>query len=216
MTTAAAVVPGTDGIVRCWWCAGDPLYEAYHDREWGRPRRDERGLFEKLALEGFQAGLSWRLVLHRREALRAAFAGFDPDRLAGWDEAMVERLMAAPGMLRHRGKIAAVLHNARVVRAIRAETGDFAAFLWRHRPRPEPPPPRRRADLAAVHPAAIALARALRARGWRFLGPVSAWAFMQAVGMVNAHVVDCPWRAEVAAARRCGPGAGGEAEPCGG
>ncbi len=200
----AAVVPGTDGRPRCFWCVGDPLYEAYHDLEWGRPRLDDRSLFEKLALEGFQAGLSWRLVLHRRALLRRAFADFEVETLAGWGEEAVDRLLAMPGMLRHRGKIAAVLHNARIARAITAREGSLTAFLWRHRPTAEPPPPRSRAELAAraTSPAATALARALRAEGWRFIGPVSAQAFMQAVGMVNDHFAACPLRAEVEAERR--------------
>lgn len=198
------VVPGTDGVPRCFWCAGDPLLEAYHDREWGVPVREDRPLFEKLCLEGFQAGLSWRLVLQRRGALRAAFLGFDIDALADITDAgaFLAPRLADPRLLRHRGKMAAVLHNAEIARKIRERFGSLHAFLARFAPDPEPPAPRTPADLAPPTPHARALARALKRLGWRFLGPVSAQAFLESVGFENRHLAGCPRRAEVEALRR--------------
>jgi len=197
-------------VPRCPWCAGNPLLEAYHDREWGLPVREDRSLFEKLCLEGFQAGLSWRLVLQRREALRKAFLGFDIDALAGVAE--VEAFLAPrlrdPALLRHRGKMAAVLHNAKVAREIRERFGSLYAFCARFSPDPEPPAPRTAADLAPETPHSRALARALRRLGWRYMGPVSAQAFLESVGFENRHLPGCPWRERVAAARR-------EAAACG-
>lgn len=204
MTAGSGLRAGSDGRPRCFWAAGDPGCERYHDREWGRPTAAERALFEKLCLEGFQAGLSWRLVLARRDALRRAFADFDFEQLARWPEERVADLLTQPGMIRHPGKIAAVLENARIARRIRDETGSFAAFLWSFAPRHgEPAPAGARAFAARRQsPQSQRLARALRARGWRFLGPVSAYAFMQAVGFVNDHLEGCILRAEVEALRR--------------
>lgn len=201
--TVAGVVPGTDGVPRCPWCAGDPLLEAYHDREWGFPVRHDRGLFEKLCLEGFQAGLSWRLVLQRREALRRAFLGFDVDALA--DVADIGAFLAPrlrdPALLRHRGKMEAVLHNARVARTIRERFGSLHAFFARFSPDPEPPAPHAAEDLAPETPHSRALSRELRTFGWRFVGPVSAQAFLESVGFENRHLAGCPWRQRVEAAR---------------
>lgn len=167
---------------RCAWCdPADPLYVRYHDVEWGRPTRDARALFEKLCLEGFQAGLSWRTVLHKRAALRAALAGFDPDRLAAFSPDDIAAALAAPGVIRHRGKVEACAHNARVMLHI----PDFAAFLWAFAPD-------RPTDPAAPHiPESAALATALKARGWRFIGPTSAYAFMQSVGLAGGHAPGC-------------------------
>jgi DNA-3-methyladenine glycosylase I len=167
---------------RCAWCdTSDPLYVAYHDQEWGRAQRDPHALFEKLCLEGFQAGLSWRTVLHKRGLLRAALAGFDPDALAAFSPHDIAAALSAPGVIRHRGKVEACTHNARVMLRI----PDFAAFLWAFAPA-------RATDPAAPHiPESAALAAALKARGWRFIGPTSAYAFMQSVGMAGAHAPGC-------------------------
>lgn len=186
---------GADGRLRCFWCAGDPLYEAYHDEEWGRPSTDDRALFEKLCLEGFQAGLSWLTILRKREGFRRAFAGFDPFALARFGEADVARLLADPGIVRHRGKIEAAIANARAACAVIEREGSLAALLWRFAPDPaRHRRPERRAELAArtESPQSRALARELRARGFRFLGPVTVYAFMQAMGFVNDHLAGCP------------------------
>ncbi len=196
---------GSDGRRRCFWCVGDPLYEAYHDREWGRPVDDDRRLFEKLCLEGFQAGLSWRIILGKRENFRRAFAGFDFERLAGWGEAEIARLLRDPGIVRHRGKIAATLENARRACALVEEAGSLAAFFWRFEPDPAGRPARiDRRTLAGLTscPEARRLARELRRRGWRFLGPTTVYAFMQAMGMVNDHLEGCAFRPEIERARR--------------
>lgn len=184
---------------RCGWCGADPLYVAYHDNEWGVPEHDSRGLWEKLILDGFQAGLSWITILRKRENFRAAFQGFDPHAIAGWGEAEVTRLLADPGIVRHRGKIEATIGNARAYARIEADEG-FAAFLW-HRVGGAPIQ-NRPATLADV-PAETALSRAisgdLKKAGFRFCGPTIVYAWMQACGMVNDHLVTCPRHAEVAA-----------------
>jgi len=185
-------------MARCGWVTDDPLYIAYHDAEWGVPERDGRALFEKLALDGFQAGLSWLTILRKRENFRAAFAGFDPETIALWGEPEVARLLADPGIVRHRGKIEATLGNARAWCAIEAHEG-FADFLWR---RVDGRPIQNRwatlADVPAETPLSRALSKDLRAEGFRFVGPTIVYAVMQAVGMVNDHVVTCPRHAEVA------------------
>lgn len=186
---------GTDGRARCFWCAGDPLYEAYHDEEWGRPSTDDRALFEKLCLEGFQAGLSWLVILRKRANFRRAFAGFDPVALARFGDADIARLLADPGIVRHRGKIEAAIANARAACGIVEREGSLAAFLWRFAPDPaRHHRPASRSELLArtESPQSRALARELRARGFRFLGPVTAYAFMQAMGFVNDHLAGCP------------------------
>ncbi|RME72556.1 MAG: DNA-3-methyladenine glycosylase I [Planctomycetota bacterium] len=184
------VEPGPDGRPRCAWCLADPDYTRYHDTEWGRPQRDERALFEKLCLEGFQAGLSWRTILHKREAFRRAFARFEPERLARFTERDVERLLADASIVRHRGKIEAAIHNARCWLALREETGDAVRWLWHFAP---PPRPRPLTRLPAETPASRRLARELRRRGFRFVGPTTCYAFMQAMGLVNDHLAGCTW-----------------------
>ena len=172
----AGVLVGPDGRARCFWCAGDPLYEAYHDEEWGRPTLDDRRLFEKLCLEAFQAGLSWLTILRKRENFRRAFAGFDFRLLATWGGAEIERLLADPGIIRHRGKIASVFHNARRACELVQEHGSLDRFFW---------------SFAGGEPRA--LARELRRRGWTFVGPLVAESFMQAMGLIDAHEPGC-WR----------------------
>jgi DNA-3-methyladenine glycosylase I len=180
----------TDGTIRCWWCADDPLYVAYHDHEWGIPVHDDRRLFEKLCLEGFQAGLSWLTILRKRPAFRAAFAGFDPERVARFTDADVTRLLGDAGIVRHRRKIEATITNARAYAALVEAEGPLAAFVWGFVGEPGPPP-RRPEDLPTETPASRALARELRRRGWRYLGPTTIYAFMQAMGLVDDHLVGC-------------------------
>jgi DNA-3-methyladenine glycosylase I len=209
MVEAGAEVPGLrrgpDGRLRCAWAGSDPLYLAYHDQEWGRPVADDRRLFEKLCLEGFQCGLSWLTILRKRDNFRRAFAGFDAARLAALGPEAVDRLLRDPGIVRHRGKIEAALNNARRALALIEEAGSLAAFVWRFEPDPASRP--QRLDAAALarltrSPESEALSRALKARGWSFVGPTTIYAFMQAVGLINDHVEGCMCRAPVEAARR--------------
>lgn len=203
---------------RCFGDDRDPLLRDYHDGEWGRPVTSERGLLERLCLEAFQAGLSWRLVLHRREALRAALGGFDPEALAGFGPEDVERALAAPGMIRNRAKVEAAVTNARAVLALRAAGAPLPEVVWAFRPAPDAVPSPAAEDwqaMPAATEASAALSRALRARGIRFLGPTAAYALMQAAGLVNDHFVGCAVRSEVqrqqeeaAAALGLAPGGG--------
>lgn len=186
---------------RCWG-DGDPLMADYHDAEWGRPVRSEQGLFEKVCLEAFQAGLSWRTVLARRDRLRAAMHGFDPDACARLDEDDVERLLAAEGMLRNRAKILAVGTNARATVGLREE-GGLVDLIWSHAP-PSAPAPPTLADVPATTSESTMLAKALRRRGFTFVGPTTCYALMQADGLVDDHIATCQVRAEVEAARTAG------------
>ena len=184
---------------RCDWCGDDPLYVAYHDEEWGRPVRDGRALFEIMSLEAFQAGLSWITILRKRPAFRAAFAGFDPDVVAGWGEREVQRALGDAGIVRHRAKIEATIGNARAWQRIEARDG-FAAFIWAFvGGTPQINAPRSAAEVPASTPVSRALAAALKAEGVRFFGPVTAYAFMQAAGLVNDHLATCPARSPVTA-----------------
>ena len=186
------VVVGDDGRARCWWATGDPLYRPYHDDEWGHPVDDDVRLFEKLCLEGFQSGLSWRTILAKRENFRAAFHGFDFNRVAQFTEADVERLLQDAGIVRHRGKIEAVINNARRAQELVEREGSLAAYVWRFEPKPD--------ELGvpqtmSTSPGSIAMSKDLKKRGFRFVGSTICYAFMQAVGMVNDHTVDCfRWR----------------------
>jgi len=175
---------------RCWWCGTDPLYVRYHDDEWGKPIRDDRRLFEKICLEGFQAGLSWLTILRKRENFRAAFAGFSIPAVAAFTEADVERLMADSGIVRNRAKIDAAIANARAA----AEVDDLDALIWSFAP-PDRPAPRSYADVPAVTPESTALAKELKRRGFRFVGPTTAYAGMQACGLVDDHLEGCHARA---------------------
>ncbi len=179
---------------------GDPLYERYHDEEWGRPVTDERGLFERMSLEAFQSGLSWLTILRKREAFRAAFAGFDPDAVAAFGDADVRRLMADAGIVRNRAKIGATLANARATVALRDAGTSLPDVIAAHRPPPRPAP-RTMADLPAQTPETVALARELKRRGFRFVGPTTLYALMQACGLVNDHLLDCPVRVTSGAGR---------------
>ena len=173
----------------------DPLYFAYHDEEWGRPETDERSLLEKLCLEGFQSGLSWLTILRKRQAFRAAFENFDPDRLAAFGPGDVERLLGNAGIVRHRGKIEAAIANARATVALRAST-PLAPLIWSYRPAPAPAPGTL-ADMPAVTPESTALSRELKRRGFRFVGPTTLYSLMQACGLVNDHLSSCFVRDEV-------------------
>ncbi len=183
-------VPGADGLARCPWGLGTPDYVAYHDTEWGRPVRGDRALFERVSLEAFQSGLSWITILRKREAFRAAFRGFDPGVVAGFGDDDVERLMADAGIVRNRAKVLATVANARATLAL---DGGLDALLWSFAPGPGPVPSST-ADVPAVTPESTAMARELKRRGFRFVGPTTAYALMQATGMVNDHLAGCAFR----------------------
>lgn len=187
-----------DGKVRCGWVTADALYVAYHDQEWGVPEWDDRALYEKLVLDSFQAGLSWLTILRKRDNFRRAFAGFDPSAIAGYGPQDIERLMADAGIIRNRGKIEAAIAGARGWLDIVAREGSFAAFVWRVvEGRPRLNRWRDLADIPTETAESRALSRALRENGFRFVGPTVCYAFMQAVGMVNDHVVGCFRHGEV-------------------
>lgn len=188
---------------RCWWCTGDALYEAYHDREWGRPVADDTRLFEKVCLEGFQAGLSWLTILRKREAFRSAFAGFDPEVVAAFGPRDVDRLMADAGIVRNRAKIEATINNARRFSTLVEDRGSFAAYVWSFEPAARRAP-RDWAALTATTTSdeAKAMSKDLKKRGWSFVGPTTIYAFMEAMGLVNDHVKACDLRAEVEAERK--------------
>ena len=187
-------VRGADGRWRCPWPGDDPAYLAYHDTEWGVPVHDERRLFEKVCLEGFQAGLSWLTILRKRAAFREVFHDFDPTRVAGFDEDDVGRLLSDARIVRHRGKIEATIANARCVVDMSGRGESFADLVWSFAPDPPPPRPVRLGDVPATTPASVALSRELRRRGFRFVGPTTAYAFMQSMGMVDDHLVGCEVR----------------------
>ena len=180
-------------LQRCAWCGDDPLYVAYHDGEWGVPAHDDRRLFEMLVLEGAQAGLSWITVLRKREAYRRAFAGFDPEAVAAFDPGRVAAILLDPGVVRNRLKVASAVTNARAFLAVQREFGSFDAYLWRGAAGPRVNSWRSHAEVPAVTPEAEALSRDLRRRGFTFVGPTIVYAFMQAVGVVDDHVLGC-WK----------------------
>ncbi len=188
----------------CWWHGGIAEYQRYHDHEWGRPVSDDDRLFEKICLEGFQAGLSWLTILRKREAFREAFAGFVPERVAAYGERDVERLLQDAGIVRHRGKIESVINNAERALEVQAEFGSLAAYFWRFEPSPEARPPRIDEQTLTAMPVtgeSKALSKDLKRRGWSFVGPTTVYAFMQAMGLVNDHVEGCSCRAEIEAER---------------
>lgn len=194
------LITGSDGLSRCWWHGGLPDYADYHDREWGRPVGDDHRLFEKLCLEGFQSGLSWLTILRKREAFRAGFAGFDFAEVATFGERDIERLLGDAGIVRHRGKIASTINNARRALELREEKGSLAAYFWSYEPDPASRPrtmDRRTLAAMPTSPASIAMSKDLRKRGWTFVGPTTAHAFIQAMGLVNDHLDGCWCRAEV-------------------
>ena len=187
------LAPGPDGEPRCWWAVSTPEYVRYHDEEWGRPVRDDRGLYERLCLEAFQSGLSWLTILRKRERFREAFAGFDPEAVAAFGDADVARLMADAGIVRNRAKVDAAIVNARAAAAMRAAGESLTELIWAFAP-PEHAPPRTRADVPAITPESTALAKELKRRGFRFVGPTTAYALMQACGLVDDHLLGCAVR----------------------
>ncbi len=194
-----ATYKGPDGKLRCNWCSATPDYIDYHDREWGFPVGDDQRLFEKLCLEGFQAGLSWRTILAKRENFRAAFHDFDFNRIARYTRRDVERLLKDAGIVRHRGKIEAVINNARRARELVGEAGSLAAFIWRYEPEKDP---LAKPQVVSTSAESIALSRDLKKLGWKFVGPTTVYAFMQAMGLVNDHAEGCVIRAKVERARK--------------
>jgi DNA-3-methyladenine glycosylase I len=190
---------GEDGRQRCWWGGSSPDYMAYHDEEWGRPVTDDRGIYERLVLEGFQSGLSWLTILRKRENFRAAFAGFEIDAVARFGDSDVARLLADAGIVRHRGKIEAAIANAKAAAALDTP---LAELVWSFAPSARRRAPRSLEELAAVTLESTALSKELKRRGFRFVGPTTAYAAMQACGLVNDHLAGCWARAEVETERR--------------
>jgi len=188
---APTTVVGEDGRRRCWWCSATPEYRAYHDDEWGRPVVDDVRLYEKLCLEGFQSGLSWLTILRKREAFRRAFAGFVPERVARFGPADVERLLGDAGIVRHRGKIEAAIGNARATVAVEERFGSLTALVWSFEPSRRRPVPEQAGHLPASVPESSALSKELRSHGFRFVGPTTAYAAMQSLGLVNDHLRGC-------------------------
>jgi DNA-3-methyladenine glycosylase I len=194
-----STIVGADGKPRCRWCAAAPEFLRYHDTEWGFPVSDDHRLFEKLSLEGFQSGLSWRTILAKRENFRAAFQAFDFNRVARFGLRDVNRLLKNEGIVRHRGKIEAVINNAQRAQELVQREGSLAAYIWRHEPRAdELAKPR----TASTSTASIALSKDLKKQGWTFVGPTTVYAFMQAMGLINDHVEDCVIWAQVERARK--------------
>ncbi|MCP5539520.1 MAG: DNA-3-methyladenine glycosylase I [Akkermansiaceae bacterium] len=199
------LLAGDDGRARCFWGADSPDYRAYHDHEWGHPVTDDFRLFEKICLEGFQSGLSWLTILRKRENFRAAFAGFDFEKIARFGDRDVARLLGDAGIVRHRGKIESTVNNARRARELRDECGSLAAYFWRFEPDPASRP--KSMTWAALRemsqsPESRALSKDLKKRGWSFVGPTTAYAFMQAMGLVNDHLEGCAARAAVEKKRK--------------
>ncbi|WP_169077922.1 DNA-3-methyladenine glycosylase I [Microcella alkalica] len=195
MGSRTDLVVDDDGVARCGWVGDDPEYRRYHDEEWGRPLHGDRALFEKLSLEAFQSGLSWITILRRREGFRAAFAGFEPEQVATFDDADVARLLVDERIIRNRAKIEATIANARIIAPwVRDEPGALDVLVWSHAPAPRSTRPATLAEMPAVTPESTALARALKARGLRFVGPTTAYALMQSAGLVDDHLKGC-WRA---------------------
>ena len=195
---------GSDGVRRCWWCGDDEEYLAYHDDEWGRPVTEDRRLFEKICLEGFQSGLSWLTILRKRENFRRAFCDFDMRAVAEFGPVDVERLLQDAGIVRHRGKIESTINNAKRALALQDEFGSLAAYFWRHEPDPSSRPKvldRQTLGTLGKTPESTALSKDLKRRGWSFVGPTTVYAFMQAMGMVNDHLAGCATRPIVEAAR---------------
>ena len=181
------VVIGDDGLARPAWASVDPLLREYYDTEWGMPVTDERGVFERVSLEGYQAGLSWATILRKRPAFRAAFDGFDPDRIAVYDDRDVERLLADAGIVRNRQKILAAIGNARATIALREDVG-LSALIWSFQP-DETPRPRRFEEIPTTSPESVALSKELRRRGFAFVGPTTMFALMEAIGIIDTHLI---------------------------
>ncbi len=189
---------GPDGRLRCRWCGTAPEYLRYHDTEWGFPDKDDRRLFEKLSLESFQSGLSWHTILAKRENFRTAFLDFDIDRVARFTERDIDRLLQDDGIVRHRGKIEATINNAMRAKELIDREGSLAGFVWRYEPEDRSAEP----QVASKSAESIALSKDLKKRGWKFIGPTTVYAFMQAIGMVNDHAEDCVIRPDAENARK--------------
>lgn len=197
---ADGLATGEDGKTRCAWHGNLPDYQLYHDHEWGHPVDDDRRLFEKICLEGFQSGLSWLTILRKRENFRAAFAGFDIDKMAKFGEADIERLVNDAGIIRHRGKIVSTINNAKCAQALIGEAGSLAAWFWSFEPGSQDRPARvDRATIMAnpTTPVSVRISKELKKRGWTFVGPTTVYAFMQAMGLVNDHLEGCYCREEI-------------------
>ncbi len=195
----STTITGPDGKPRCRWCDAAPEFFHYHDTEWGFPVSDDRRLFEKLSLESFQSGLSWRTILAKRENFRAAFHNFEFDRVARFTQRDVTRLLKDEGIVRHRGKIEAVINNAQRAQELVKREGSLAAYLWRHEPEKKQ---LAQPQTASTSAASLALSKDLKKQGWKFVGPTTVYAFMQAMGLINDHVEDCVIRAKVEQARK--------------
>jgi len=195
----STTIVGPDGKSRCRWCGAAPEFLGYHDTEWGFPVSDDHRLFEKLSLEGFQSGLSWRTILAKRENFRAAFHDFDFDRIACFTQRDLDRLLKDEGIVRHRGKNEAVINNARRAQELVKREGSLAAFIWRYEPGIKQ---LARPQTASTSAESLALSKDLKKQGWKFVGPTTVYAFMQAMGLINDHVEDCVIRAEVERARK--------------
>ncbi|SDW44777.1 DNA-3-methyladenine glycosylase I [Ruegeria halocynthiae] len=190
-------VPGPDGQPRCAWCNSAPEFFEYHDNEWGYPVADDRRLFEKLCLESFQSGLSWRTILAKRENFREAFCNFDFNKVAEFSDVDVERLLSDSGIVRHRGKIEAVINNAGRAQDLIAAEGSLAAYVWRFEAEPPAAP-----QTASTSAESVAMSKDLKKRGWKFVGPTTVFAFMQAMGLINDHAKGCIMREKAAQLRR--------------
>ncbi|PWI32388.1 DNA-3-methyladenine glycosylase I [Vibrio albus] len=194
----SSTVKGPDGRPRCGWCSAAPEFFEYHDKEWGYPVDDDIRLFEKFCLESFQSGLSWRTILSKRENFRAAFHGFDFNEVAQFTDDDIERLLADKGIVRHRGKIDAVINNAKCARDMVAQYGSLAAFFWSYEPDEDE---LAKPQTASTSETSKALSKALKKAGWKFVGPTTVYAFMQAMGLINDHAEECVLREEVEKAR---------------
>lgn len=192
------LVVGDDDVPRCWWGAEPEIYRHYHDEEWGRPTTDDHRLFEKVCLEGFQAGLSWLTILRKRENFRTAFAGFDPERVAGFDDGDVARLLDDAGIVRHEGKIRSTINNAERALALISDQGSLSSYFWSWAGAEKSPPE----EIPATTETSTAMSKDLKSRGWSFVGPTTVYAFMQAMGLVNDHLAGCHVREVCARARR--------------
>jgi len=207
MTASTALPDGLfshdDGVLRCQWCRASAEYRRYHDQEWGFPVTDDRRLFEKICLEGFQSGLSWLTILNKREGFRRAFANFDAEEIVRFGDADIERLVADAAIVRHRGKITSTINNAQRVLELRQEFGSLAAYAWRYEPDPASRPRKLLPGTAlGPSPEAVTMSKDLKKRGWTFVGPTTVYAFMQAMGLVNDHYEHCHAREAALAARR--------------
>ncbi|CCE94966.1 DNA-3-methyladenine glycosylase I [Sinorhizobium fredii HH103] len=203
--SARGLITGEDGLQRCAWHGNLEDYRRYHDEEWGRPVTDDRRLFEKICLEGFQSGLSWLTILRKREAFRSAFAGFDFDAVAEFGDADIERCLADPGIVRHRGKIVSTINNARRAQELRSEFGSLAAYFWAHEPDGSERPKVVDYETLIANPTtptSVRISKDLKKRGWTFVGPTTVYAFMQAMGLVNDHLEGCVCRDGIEEMRR--------------